>query len=94
MSTYKAELPKAFPWVISAKPEEIRQALYLLASPFRKDVPQGSSFAVTVDNWDGTWNLWLSEASFVFLSREWDFKASLAELLKTVKQSQTEQQEE
>lgn len=33
----------------------------------RDDVAQGSSFAVTVDNWDGTWNLWLSKVSYAFL---------------------------
>jgi hypothetical protein len=39
----------------------------LLDPRLRADVEQGSSFAVTVDNWNGTWNLWLSEVSYNFL---------------------------
>jgi hypothetical protein len=66
MSVYKNVLPNAFPYCLVLPIHEARRYVKLLLSN-RTDVPQGSSFAVTVDNWDGTWNLWVSEASYKFL---------------------------
>lgn len=68
-SSYKVVLPKAFPLCLTAKPNLVRRAIMLLTSQGRL---RGSSFAVTVDNWDGTWNLWLSEASFSYLQKALD----------------------
>lgn len=68
MSVYKSHLPDAFPWLAVAEPKYVRRLIRLLLSERRTDVPQGSSFAVTVDNWDGTWNLWLSDVSKTFLN--------------------------
>ena len=67
MSDYKRTLPNAFPYLIRLEPNEVRLHVKRLLDYSRSDVPQGSSFAVTVDNWDGTWNLWLSRVSFKFL---------------------------
>lgn len=67
MSIYKYSLPKIFPYIVTAKPDDIRTFVNLLLSSDRTDVPQGSSFAVTVDNWNGTWNLCLSKASRDYL---------------------------
>jgi len=65
--TYKSTLPGVFPWVLKGAPPWVAALTAALMSPSRNDVEQGSSFAVTVDNWDGTWNLWLSQASRNYL---------------------------
>ena len=67
MSVYRHELPKAFPYLFAGNQPEVRAYIRQLISVNRPDVPQGSSFAVTVDNWGGTWNLWLSKVSCEFL---------------------------
>lgn len=69
MSTYKQKLPELFPYCANLKINICRIAVDLLMSAHRKDVPNGSSFALTVDSYDGTWNLWLSKASYDFLCR-------------------------
>jgi hypothetical protein len=68
MSVYTHHLPNAFPFVIKLTPNRTEGAVKLLLSKKREDAPAGSSFAVTVDNWDGTWNLWLSKVSFNYLN--------------------------
>lgn len=65
--SYKSVLPEVFPFLLQTDPHAVVYFVTKLMDPTRKDVPQGSSFAVTVDNWNGTWNLWLSEASYNFL---------------------------
>lgn len=67
---YKEALPEVFFTTLTATPEVVREYVEKLLRADRKDVPQGSSFAVTVDNWNGTWNLWLSEASYNYLNEE------------------------
>lgn len=70
MSTYKATLSQVFPHCIATVPHNVETYVKALMDPrLREDVPQGSSFAVTVDNWNGTWNLWLSEVSYAFVQR-------------------------
>lgn len=61
--TYQQILPSAFPHMLRTTQSTVRYMVRELISNGRTDTPQGSSFAVTVDNWDGTWNLWMSEAS-------------------------------
>jgi hypothetical protein len=65
--TYQHHLPMVFSYVARIHPDDVRTFVAELLDADREDVPQGSSFAVTVDNWDGTWNLWLSAASRGFL---------------------------
>lgn len=68
MSTYEIYLPKVFPYCLSVTPQQCRDLLDVLIYVDRDDVPQeASSFAVTVDNWDGTFNLWLSSVSYEYL---------------------------
>lgn len=68
MSTYKHNMPKSFPCVAKVSAEDTRLCVRVLIE--REDLPQGSSFSVTVDNWDGTWNLWLSKASADYLRKQ------------------------
>jgi hypothetical protein len=63
MSTYKSTLPQVFEYLMVGTPDDVRRWVARLLDPKRTDVSQGSSFAVTVDNWNGTWNLWLSHTS-------------------------------
>lgn len=65
-----ATLPRVFPTCIAMPEDEVRDAVRVLLSTARTDVQQGSSFAVTVDRWDGMWNLWLSKVSREFLESE------------------------
>jgi len=65
--SYQTTLPRVFPYCYALSPDDVRGYVTVLISKHRTDVPQGSSFAVTVDNWDGTWNLWLSSVSRKFL---------------------------
>lgn len=67
MNAYKNVLPTLFPHSVVATPDRCKHYINDLLSLRRKDVAQGSSFALTVDNWNGTWNLWLSEVSKDFL---------------------------
>lgn len=71
MSTYKSVLPQVFPHCIADTPMMVRAYVEALLSEDRKDAPQGSSFAVTVENGDRTWNLWLSAASLKYLKSFW-----------------------
>jgi len=71
MSMYKVHLPNAFPYVLELPPEDIRKIVDMLMSSDRTDVPQGSSFAVTVDAHNGNWRLWVSNASYQFITTEY-----------------------
>lgn len=63
----KTTLPAVFPHRFFGPPNEVRGLATTLLSSDRTDVANGSSFAVTVDNGSGSWNLWLSRASYDFL---------------------------
>lgn len=65
--TYQLILPKAFPYMLRTSRATVRYMIREIIDGKRTDVPQGSSFAVTVDNWDGTWNLWMSQATKDFI---------------------------
>lgn len=65
--TYRTVLPKVFPYVIRINVRDAKLIVKHLMLAERTDVTQGSSFAITVDNWDGTWNLWMSAATYKFL---------------------------
>lgn len=65
--SYQTQLPMIFPHVVRVRQDIAAGIAATLMSPSRTDVPQGSSFAITVDNWDGTVNLWLSRASHDFV---------------------------
>ncbi len=71
MSSYSHTLPMVFPYVAFVTPEQAREAITALMQDEREDVPQGSSFALTVDGYvtgyTGYWKLWLSAASYYFL---------------------------
>lgn len=69
MSTYSSTLPLVFPYVSILTHHEAREAVRALMDKDRIDVPQGSSFALTVDLWNGKWKLWLSETSMYFLDQ-------------------------
>jgi len=68
---YSVNLPHSFPYIVYGIPEIIKQLVTALLDDDRTDVPNGSSFAVTVDghtdNSHGTWKLWLSKSSFNYL---------------------------
>lgn len=68
--SYRRTLPQVFPYGIAMPIKQVQTCVRKLILRTRLDVPQGSSFAVTVDNWDGTWNLWLSKVSLVYLVTE------------------------
>lgn len=74
MSIYKSELPEVFPYCVNLEINVCRLAIDLLMSDNRKDVSKGSSFALTVDSYGRTWNLWLSKASYDFLQKYPDLK--------------------
>lgn len=64
--TYQSTLPQIFPYVIYVTRKEANELIGILTSADRTDVPNGSSFALTVDGYlhgDGYWRLWLSRAS-------------------------------
>jgi hypothetical protein len=63
-SSYGHALPPAFPWVMTAPHGTIMMTVTMLLSGSR---PFWSSFAVTMENWDETANLWLSQASYDYL---------------------------
>jgi len=65
--SYQIQLPSFFPVKVIARPERVKRLVEDWLFSLRADVSQGSSFAVTVDNWNGTWNLWLLRASYSFL---------------------------
>lgn len=65
--SYQTDLPKAFPYMLRAPMATVRYMLREIIDRNRTDVPQGSSFAVTVDNWDGTWSLWMSTTTKNFV---------------------------
>lgn len=71
---YQKVLPQAFPYVLRAPKVFIQRAVTALLDPDRVDGlgDNGSSFAVTVDNWDGTQNLWLSVASCNFIQMHFE----------------------
>lgn len=69
MSTYSSTLPLVFPYVSYLTHDEAREAVTALMDKDRIDVQQGSSFALTVDLWNGKWKLWLSETSMYFLDQ-------------------------
>lgn len=70
--SYRSTLPNAFPYALGMGADIARRYVSVLLDESRTDVPDGSSFAVTVDA--GPWTLWLSEVSYKFLkSKElWD----------------------
>lgn len=68
--TYQ-ELERAFPYCIRAPHVMARAYIEALLDEDRTDVAQGSSFALTVDNGDGTCNLWVSETSMTLLNSIW-----------------------
>lgn len=77
-STYTRTLPTVFPFLIKGTPYNVNLWVRSLLDPrLREDVSQGSSFAVTVDNWNGTWNLWLSEVSKNFLMELYGDEATI-----------------
>lgn len=61
--SYERVLPRTFPYVLRAPILLVQALVHALVDENRVDVTQGSSFAVTVNNWDGRWNLWLSDVS-------------------------------
>lgn len=65
--TYSRVLPNAFPYLLRTSRATVRYMVREIIDGNRPDVPQGSSFAITVDNWDGTWNLWMSKATKDFI---------------------------
>lgn len=67
MPTYRGVLPQVFSVVVTEKPYKIKDLITELLRSDRTDVQQGSSFALTVDSWDGNWNLWLSTVSLSYL---------------------------
>lgn len=67
LSSYHLVLPHIFPHLLVIDIPRARELIGELTDNLRVDVSQGSSFAVTVDNWDGTWNLWLSNVSKDFI---------------------------
>lgn len=67
---YNSYLPNVFPHVIIGTPKAVQILVTVLLDLERDDVPNGSSFAVTVDrttNRPGMWKLWLSNVSKKFL---------------------------
>lgn len=72
MSSYQRALPSLFPFAISVTPTYALVAIEWLLSDKRSDNLQGSSFALTVDNYDDTVNLWLSRTSYEYLKSQID----------------------
>jgi len=70
--TYSSVLPQVFSYVAFVTQEQAIEATLALMNKDRTDVPDGSSFALTVDGYgDGVnhyWKLWLSEASHWFIN--------------------------
>lgn len=67
MSSYKHTLPEVFPFVALVTMDEARVAIDELLAEHRGDVPNGSSFAITVDAARGHCFLWLSRVSADFI---------------------------
>lgn len=67
MGYYNVVLPEAFDGYIEGSPDFIRALTYSLLVAGRKDAPNGSSFAVTVDGREGNWKIWLSGTSRKYL---------------------------
>lgn len=60
--SYRAVLPRAFPFGLASAPEMIVDFIATLTRRTETH-PDGSSFAVTVDGPGGTWILWMSAVS-------------------------------
>lgn len=67
--TYVHTLPDAFPYLVQLSPDRVRECAAYLLDPTRRDSPDGSSFAVTVEN-PRLWRLWLSPTSYTYLLDE------------------------
>ena len=65
--SYQTILPQVFSVCTVGTPDYIRMQVEKLMSSDREDVPNGSSFAVTMDI-PGQHTLWLSETSARFLT--------------------------
>lgn len=66
VTTYKAQLPNVFPYVIEMEPHEIQALVRWLLDNSH------TSFAVTVEGDPDTWSLWVSRASQDALRRAFD----------------------
>jgi hypothetical protein len=60
---YKETLPHSFPNAVSVPGDRLAVYVAKLITPNSR-FPNGSSFAVTVDNQEGYCWLWMSDASF------------------------------
>jgi hypothetical protein len=69
MATYQQVLPEVFPHILTVPSDQLEPYINLLTDPDRIASHRGSSFAVTMENHDGTVNLWLSEASLKYLMK-------------------------
>lgn len=69
MGTYSQRLPQVFPYVVVLPSGTVRRLVVKIMT--RKDLSNGSSFAVTADSGRlGYSKLWLSAASYHFLKGE------------------------
>lgn len=72
-TAYSCVLSQVFLHHVVERPDAVREMVALLLDATRTDAPHGSSFSVTVARFDGSWDLWLSAASFRFLQAKSGF---------------------